>query len=47
MYDQIGTPDEAKRSEKEWNDRLIEIDEKLKSFTNLPVNQVCQIYYAK
>lgn len=35
MYNQIGTPEDAKRSEQEWNERLFQIDERLKSYHNL------------
>lgn len=32
MYSKIGTPENCKEMEKEWNDRLTEIDDKLKAF---------------
>ena len=50
MYNQIGTPEDAKRSEKEWNDRLLEIEEKLKSYhvsSNSPMSQVITYLVAK
>ena len=34
MYDQIGTPEDAKRSEQMWNERLFKIEERLKMYPN-------------
>ncbi len=32
MYSKVGTPENCKEMEKEWNQRLAEIDDKLKAF---------------
>lgn len=32
MYDQVGTPEDAKRSEQRWNERLFKIEERLKMY---------------
>ena len=32
MYSKVGTPENCKEMEKEWNQRLAEIDHKLKAF---------------
>jgi adenomatosis polyposis coli protein len=44
MYSRIGTPEDAKRCEREWRERLEDIDKKLKMYqsVHLPPNQVGQ-----